>query len=334
MRILKYTTSFMMLLCLSFLFTSCEQEETEAVFNNKCIKRSLGPNVWGQEIEFVYAAAIQPLVGNLISIQVEASIEGGAATWLEHHSYYTKLDGMDTAIVVGSPSVNINNKTQVKFTVDTCAVALRYYYSIPESAKGKTVSFTFSALSSNGETVSLEMGPYSISEMDMKLDIPVTAARCYVSIEDMAVYTVAETANLIDKIDLVYLYRNYNSDSVAFNHAFVAPAANPQKFLPGITLPDGINRNTRIRDVGIKDAHLARLHLKTPPEAQPALYIDDIDLRDIDMSRMPNYALDIITNDGMWIETEDGKYKAYIFANNMNKGRAGGTISMKRYTMK
>ena len=138
---------------------------------------------------------------------------------------------------------------------------------------------------------------------------------------------------LTEKIDLVYLYRNYNVDTVAFNHAFVAPAADAQKYLPGVTLPAGVNRDTRIRDVGIKDAHLARLHLKNPPEAQPAIYIDDIDLRDMDMSNMPDWALDIATNDGMFIETQDGKYKAYIYVNEMKKGRAGGTISMKRYTM-
>lgn len=53
----------------------------------------------------------------------------------------------------------------------------------------------------------------------------------------------------------------------------------------------------------------------------------------MDMSNMPDWALDIVTNDGMFIETQDGKYKAYIYVNEMKKGRAGGTISMKRYTM-
>lgn len=334
MKNIKYIIGFIVLLSLPVFLVSCESDEDEATLNNKCIKRSLGPNVIGQEIEFVYAMAIQPSAGKLVSVEVEASIQGDAATWLEHRSYHTKLDGIDTAVVIGSPSVNADNKTKVEFKVDTCAAALRYYYVIPESAKGKTVSFTFSALASNGETVSMQMGPYAIAEMDMVLDLPVSAASCYISIEDMAVYNAATAATIPNKIDLVYLYKNYNTDSVPFNHSFVAPAADAKKYLPGITLPAGVNRNTKIRDVGIKDAHLARLHLKTPAEAQPALYIDDIDLRNIDMSNMPNWALDIITNDGMWIETQDGKYKAYIFANEMRKGRAGGTISMKRYTVK
>ena len=154
------------------------------------------------------------------------------------------------------------------------------------------------------------------------------------------VYTAAEAATMPEKIDLVYFFESYTlaevegyDQGVAFNHAFVAPAADAEKFLPDIKLPAGVNRNTKIRDVGIKDAHLARLHLKDSPEAQPAIFIDDIDLRDMDMSTMPNYALDLITNDGMFIETQDGKYKAYIYVNSARTGRVGATISMKRYTM-
>ncbi|MDR0412477.1 MAG: DUF4466 family protein [Dysgonamonadaceae bacterium] len=314
------------------LFTSCENEESTPAFQNKCIKRSLGPNVAGQEIEFVYAVAIQPGAGRLVSAQVEASIAGAPATYLEHRSYHTAVNGIETAVVVGNPCVNSGNITQVEFTADTCAAALRYFYAIPEEAKGKNLKFIFSAVASNGERVSMEMGEYRIAEMDIKLDLAVSASQCYISLEDMAVYTAAQAAAVPGKIDLVYLYRNYNVDTVVFNHAFVAPATGVVKYLPGVTLPSGVNRDTKIRNTGIKDAHLARLHQKG--EAQPAIYIDDIDLREMDMSRMPNYALDIITNDGMWLETQDGIYKAYIFANNMNRGRAGGTISIKRLKIK
>lgn len=332
MKINKYIFGLITLLFLPIFFTACDKNETDSIFQNKCIKRSLGPNVWGNEIEFAYAMAIQPTAGKLISAEVKATIAGASGTWLEHNSYHT-VNGVDTAVLVANPSINIENRTCVEFVIDTCAATLRYYYVIPKEAKGKTVSFTFSATASNGETVSYKMGSYQIAAIDMQLDLPVTRTNCYISIEDMAVYNAAEAAANPEKIDLVYLYRNYNVDSAMFNHAFVAPAANAEKYLPGITLPVGVSRDTKIRDVGISDAHLARLHLKNPAEAQPAIYIDDIDLRDIDMSTMPNWALDLITNDGMWIETQDGKYKAYIFVNSINRGRAGGTISMKRYTM-
>ncbi len=74
---------------------------------------------------------------------------------------------------MGSKSVNSGNKTTVTFTKDTIAATLRYFYRIPAAAKGKEVSFKFSATASNGQTVSYSMGPYKIAEMDMALDLTV-----------------------------------------------------------------------------------------------------------------------------------------------------------------
>ena len=157
----NYIVGLLFLFILLIGFTACENEEIKTTLNNKCIKRSLGPNVWGQEIEFAYAIAIPPELGKLASAQVEASIAGANGTWLEHRSYHTKLNGIDTAIVVANPCVNTANITKVEFSVDTCAATLRYYYVIPEEAKGKTVSFTFSAVATNGEKVSIKMGEYN-----------------------------------------------------------------------------------------------------------------------------------------------------------------------------
>lgn len=316
-------------------FSSCEKDTVDNMaLKNNCIYRTLGPHVVGTDLEFAYAVAIQPDAGHIVSVQVEASIPGAPETWLEHRSYRTNPSGQgDTAAIVGNPCVTDGKISKVEFIVDTFASTLRYYYYVPEEAKGQSVSFTFSAAASNGETVSYKMGPYQIAEMDMVLDLTISGANCYISIEDMAVYNAATAATIPNKIDLIYLFRDYNVDSIEFNHAFVAPAADAKKYLPNVTLPAGVNRDTKIREGGVRDAHLARLHLKVPSEAQPAIYIDDIDLRDMDMSNVPNWALDVKTNDGMWIETQDGKYKAYIFANTMRKGLAGGTISMKRYTM-
>jgi hypothetical protein len=90
--------------------------------------------------------------GKLTSAQVEATIPGAAGTYLEHRSYYTNSSGDDIGIVVGNPSVTNGGRTEVTFTKDTCAAALRYYYIIPEEARGKSVTFTFSAKASTGET--------------------------------------------------------------------------------------------------------------------------------------------------------------------------------------
>jgi hypothetical protein len=61
----------------------------ENVLQNDVIKRSLGPNIVTQGIEFAYAMAIPPSKGKLLSAEVEASIPGATGTYLENNSYFT-----------------------------------------------------------------------------------------------------------------------------------------------------------------------------------------------------------------------------------------------------
>jgi len=292
---------------------------------NDCIKRTLGPNVAGLKIEFAYAIALPAAKGKIVSAQVEASIAGDAATYLENKSYYTNGSGEDVGIPIGDPSVNEGPLTKVAFTKDTNAVTLRYYYVIPRAAQGKEVKFTFSARSNNGETVSYTMGPYTISKMDMVLDLPVkNGDACFISIADMAVYNATDAAANAGKIDLVYLYRAISG--ISFNHALVAPAADTA-YLPGVVLPTGVNRDTKIRKTwNLRDFHLARL--------QYGVYIDDLDFQQLDMKDAPDYAINLKTEAGAWVETADGKYRAYIFMNKADDGKKSATISIKRYTLK
>jgi hypothetical protein len=322
------TTVALLTLCI-FLFAACEEEKEVTLLKNDCLKWTAGPHLAGTDIEFAYAIALPYNTGKIVSAQVEADIAGADETWMEHRSYYTDPDGqLDTPVTVGEPSVTEGKVTKVDFTVDTCAATLRYYYRVPEEAKGRSVSFRFSALSSAGETVSYNMGPYAVSKMDMQLDMTLTRANCYISIEDMAVYNADEAALVPEKIDLVYLFRNYTSQGIEFQHAFVAPAADPQ-YLPDVDLPAGVNRDTKIRKGGPKDAHLARLHVNGLQQ-QPGIYVDDVDLMEMNFAGMPNYALNFIAESGLWVETQDGKYRAYIYVNSV-RNIAGAVISMKRY---
>ena len=226
--------------------------------------------------------------------------------------------------MVGQPSATEGRITKVNFTADTSAATLRYFYRIPEEARGQSVSFTFSATSSNGQTVSYTMGPYTIAKMDLKLDLnAVDAGACYISIADMAVYTAEQAAANPDKIDLVYLYRTI--PNVTFNHALVSPAADAQ-YRPGITLPAGVNRSIKIRKAwAIRDFHLAR--------AQFGVYIDDLDFQQLNLEGEPNYAINMRAESGAWVETADGKYRAYIYFNAVNNGARSARISIKRYAL-
>ena len=322
--------SITLLLLLVVFFNACKEEEyalpdAKTQLQNECIKRSLGPNVVGLDLEFVYAMALGYNAGKITSAQVEASIPGASGTYLEHRSFYTDGSGVDIPVTVGNPSVTTGAKTEVVFTKDTCAAALRYFYIIPEEARGKEVTFTFSAKASTGETVSYKMGPYQIAKMDMKLDLVLSDNnKMYLSVADMAVYNATEAAVNADKIDLVYLYRSISG--ITFAHALAAPAANPE-YLPGITLPSGVANNTKYLKVyGLRDRHLARL--------QYGIYVDDVDFEKIDFTNATNYGLNMKVESGAWVETADGKYRAYIFVNKVDNSKKEMTVSVKRYAMK
>lgn len=315
---------------LVLFLSSCKEDEysipvLEPGLHNDCIKHSLGPNVAGQYMEFAYAMALKPEEGKLLKATVKASIAGAEGTYLENKSYHTNGSGANIGIEVGEPSVTSGQETTVTFNKDTCAATLRYYYIVPDEACGKSVLFKFSATASNGESVGYEMGPYEIRKMQMKLDLVATdGSACYISIADMTVYDAAAAAANPDKIDLVYLYRSI--PSITFNHALVSPAANAQ-YLQGVLIPSGVNHKSKvIKAWNIQDQQLARL--------QYGVFVDDVDLEKMDFSGAADYAINMRAEAGLWVETQDGEYRAYIFVNNTNNATKRMTISMKRLEMK
>ena len=326
MRKTIYIQPIVFLLLLLSL-AACKKEEYAipdpvSELTNDVIKRTLGPNIVGLPIEFAYAMAIPGAKGKLVAAQVEASIAGATGTFLENKSYFTRTNGADSGVTIGSPSINDGKFTRVSYTVDTTAATLRYFYIIPEEARGTAVSFTFTATSSDGKTASYKMGPYNISKMAIKRNIAVSNNNnAYISIEDMAVYNSTTAVANAGKIDLVYLFR---ATPAAFTHALVSPAADVL-YLPGVTLPVGVNRSTKTRKVfNLQDRNLAQL--------QFGIYIDDKDFQEINLSDAPNYALGLRAEAGTWVETMDGKYRAYIFVNSVN-ANGSAVISMLRYTL-
>jgi hypothetical protein len=213
----------------------------------------------------------------------------------------------------------------VNFTVDTFAATLRYYYVVPDEARGKQVTFKFSVTSSNGETATYSMGPYNIAKMTMKRLIPVSDNNLmYISLADMTAYNAANAATNAGKIDLVYLYRTYTTSQ--FNHALVSPAANAADYLPGVTLPAGVNRDNKLRKVfNLQDFNLA--------QSQFGIYIDDLDFEKLDLTNSPNFAINLKAEAGVWVETADKKYRAYIYFNSVNNGAKSAVISIKRYEL-
>lgn len=323
---------YSILICLAAaaaLFISCDQEQKllkdpVTQLSNDCIKRTLPtqPNIVGQEIEFAYAMAIPATLGKLSSAQVEATIAGAEGTRFDPNSYYTDNSGKDIPVLVCSESQTSGPKTSITFSADTCAATLRYYYVIPEAARGKQVSFKFSVKSSNGQTAEYELGPYDISKMDMTIrkDL-VHGEACFLSFhhegEAVHVYTAEEAGSASD-IDLAYVY----SSLADVAHAFFTPAA-PADLHPGVTLPSGIANSKLVRVYNLQDRQLSDLN--------NAKYIDDLDFQQKDFSGAQSYALRMGEQYGAWVETADGKYRAYIYVNSVAANKM--TISVKRYKM-
>lgn len=325
-RYFKHIMGVFMLLLLWGLH-SCSDDgvyelpDATSGLQNDLIKRSFGPNVVGSSIEFAYAVAQLPMEGNISEVTVEASIEGAAETLLENRSFDS-----NGSIEIGAPATTAGKITKVTFTKDTSAATLRYVYAIPEEAKGKSVSFKFSAKSTNGKNVVYNAGPYRISNMDMVLDLMAKDPEdAYISIADMKVYSAAEAAANPSKVDLVYLYR---ASPANFGHALVAPNADDQ-YLPGVTLPSGVTNATKLmKAFTVRDRQLARL--------QYGVYVDDVDLQTKDFANAPNFITGLVAEYGAWVETADGMYKAYVYVNAVTNTAAAKEIriSVKRLKVK
>lgn len=318
-----------MLVCLPMLWTACEDNEYQVpdgvdTLTDDCLKRSVGPNLVGQTIDFSYAMALPLHSGRLVSARVEASIPGAAGTTIESSSYHTDASGKDVGVVVAGLAETQGGVTDIAFAVDTCAATLRYHYVVPEEARGKTVRFVFSATDDQGRRVSRKMGDYAISEMDMKLDL-VLKNNTYLSISDMEVYDRETAALHPEKVDLVYLFRTIRG--VQFKHAFVSPTEANSAYLPNVTLPDGVGNSTKLLKVFSScDQQLAR--------TEYGVFVTDNDLRTMDFSQAPDYAINLIKQGGAWLETADGKYRAYMYINEAADAKAGVTVSIKRLRMK
>jgi hypothetical protein len=59
-----------------------------------------------------------------------------------------------------------------------------------------------------------------------------------------------------------------------------------------------------------------------------------VDFQQLDLSGSPDFAINLKAESGAWVETADGKYRAYIYVNSIDNTTKSAKISIKRYTMK
>ncbi|MDR1225042.1 MAG: DUF4466 family protein [Tannerella sp.] len=149
---------------------------------------------------------------------------------------------------------------------------------------------------------------------------------CYLSFrnegEAFIVYSAEEVAAnsaLASRIDLVYAYNS----SADLTHGFFA-ADSPEAVRPGVVFPPGFSNQTRmIKVYSLRDRQLSNLN--------NSQHIDDLDFRQLDYSKATSNAIKMVAEGGLWLETADGQYRAFIFINATATDTV--TISAKRYKM-
>lgn len=316
MKLLKY------ILCLSVLIStiSCT-EEKETLLRDDYIMKTYGPAIAGEPIEFAYAMGAMD--GVLSAASALVNIPGAAGTGFDPNSYHVDSRGNDVGVLVADTSTEGGTSTAV-FTYDTVVATLRYSYFVPEEAKGQNVSISFSAESSIGETVTTSVPEFRVSKMTMKRDIEMTDQDvCFFSVEDMQGYTEAEViANgLEDKIDLIYIYDALNPEGYKYGHALVSPGSD-ERYFNEVNVPASFRTNkTKIE----KRAYLWDSHFTGEV---PAVYVDDIDLETLDLTGAADFTLGITKRTSAFLETADGRYRAYIYVNNARSSTL--TFGIKR----
>mgnify|MGYP001086790579 CR=1 FL=1 len=322
-------TNIIFVVLITVFFLSCEKDETQTSFKNDFIKQSVEPAIVGQKLEFKYA--LGTLVGKLKSASVEASIEGFAGTGFSRHSIYTdRGTGIDKNVLTVKDSITNGSVSTVQL-VDTNAVTLRYYYVIPEAARGKKIYFEFSGINTSGNKVSIRTPEYNISKMDMKRSILLKdGGACYFSIADMTAYTKeqVDAQNLSGKIDFVYLYKTTMGNSGGtFGHSIVSLANG--NYLTSLSIPNSWTKlatKMEKRIDNMKDGQLKG--------APPTVFIDDIDLESPQFNNASDYALTLSADQGALVQTQDKNFTSYVYVNKVDNGKREMTISLKRLKIK
>ncbi len=347
---------FALLFAMAGLCFSCSDDD-DSTLNNDLIKKTVAPAIVGEKLEFAYAMGAQS--GRLKTAEAIASIPGATGTNFEPYSWFTArtqttIDGVEYAAGKDIPLKTVKDfstngnvstasmedkideiymKPYVTYgnKVDLIAATIRYFYVVPEEAKGKTVSFEFRSESTTGASASYRTPSYTVSKMDMKRLINMESGReCYFSIEHMAAYTKEEVAaqNLADKIDFIYMYQE-RLDGFTYNHSFVSPGTDPKFIAIDGMIPSGsTNKTVMEKRANVRDAQLKG--------SIPNVYIDDIDFQTLDLSAAVDYALNFNKDDGAFMKTADGKYAAYVYVNSLpdfNNGINHMTVSIKRYPL-
>lgn len=319
-----YTMLLMLFAIVAILCPSCSDEP--GALRNDFLRKDDGPVLVGNTMEFAYA--IGSTDGSPIkAVEITASIPGDPGTCIAQYSRYTNPDNGNEETVRIATRTATEGAVSKAYIIDTVAATIRYFYTVPEVARGRKVKFSFRSITGSSQAVANTL-EYTVSNVDIFRNLSLTAdGACCFSLETMQAYTPeqVEEEGIGHLIDFIYTYKPTMGSGWTFGHALVAPS-NDHGYLYPVELPAGAGNHTLMEKRYWRDGQLRT-------GGTPTIYVDEIDLRCATLDGVTTHAYELGSDQGVLMRSHDNRYSAYLFINSVSSNTRTIEFSIKRLAL-
>lgn len=326
MKKISWFSLYLLLYAVAVAFcSSCSDDESP--LRNDLLRKDVGPVLVGNTLEFAYA--IGSTDGTPIkAVEVTASFPGAEGTGIAINSRYTNPDNGEEEEVRIATETSTEGTVSKAYIVDTVAATIRYFYVVPEVARGSKIKFHFRSITGTGEAT-VQSPEYTVSNVEIFKNLSLSSGeRSCFSLETMQSYSVAqvEEMGIAGKIDFIYTYKPTMGSGWSFAHGLVSPS-NEKGYLYPVEIPLGAANRTLMEKRYWPDGQL-----KT--SGVPTIYVDEIDLRQAALDGVTAHAYELGQDQGVLVKSHDGKYIAYLYINETSSNLKRMSFAIKRLTLK
>ena len=326
MKKISWFSLYLLLYAVAVAFcSSCSDDESP--LRTDLLRKDVGPDLVGNTVELAYA--IGSTDGTPIkAVEVTASFPGAEGTGIAMNSRYTNPDNGEEDEVRIATETSTEGTVSKAYIVDTVAATIRYFYVVPEVARGSKIKFHFRSITGTGEAT-VQSPEYTVSNVEIFKNLSLSSGeRSCFSLETMQSYSVAqvEEMGIAGKIDFIYTYKPTMGSGWSFAHGLVSPS-NEKGYLYPVEIPSGAANRTLMEKRYWPDGQL-----KT--SGVPTIYVDEIDLRQAALDGVTAHAYELGQDQGILVKSHDGKYIAYLYINETSSNLKRMSFAIKRLTLK
>ena len=326
MKKISWFSLYLLLYAVAVAFcSSCSDDESP--LRNDLLRKDVGPVLVGNTLEFAYA--IGSTDGTPIkAVEVTASFPGAEGTGIAINSRYTNPDNGEEEEVRIATETSTEGTVSKAYIVDTVAATIRYFYVVPEVARGSKIKFHFRSITGTGEAT-VQSPEYTVSNVEIFKNLSLSSGeRSCFSLETMQSYSVAqvEEMGIAGKIDFIYTYKPTMGSGWSFAHGLVSPS-NEKGYLYPVEIPSGAANRTLMEKRYWPDGQVNT-------SGVPTIYVDEIDLRQAALDGVTAHAYELGQDQGVLIKSHDGKYIAYLYINETSSNLKRMSFAIKRLTLK